>query len=174
MILKSQEQLTQHDRRSKTRKINIHYHRSSERYLSGITLKLCKTTTDIIFKPRRNSRIFASKVLNLIQCSSLVWYIKVHSIALSPHINWLLFPRSSDPSFTSRPSLGQLRADAGVSPAEGVRAGAGWEGQSDSDRNTCSCQSDSVTDGQSQSPENYKLSFFSFLRKNCKEIYLIK
>ena len=59
-------------------------------------------------------------------------YIKVHHTRnyeyyppLSLHINCLLFPRSSDPSFPSRPSLGQLRADTGVSPAVGVRTGAG-------------------------------------------------
>ena len=74
---------------------------------------------------------------------------------LSLHINCLLFPRSSDPSFSSRPSLGQLRADTGVSPAVGVRTGAG-ERERESDRNTCSCQSDSVTDGQS--PEKLTMS----------------
>ena len=64
--------------------------------------------------------------------STALKYIKVHHTRnyeyyppLSLHINCLLFPRSSDPSFPSRPSLGQLRADAGVSPAAG--AGAGWE-----------------------------------------------
>ena len=100
--------------------------------------------------------------------------MKVHSphgmIPVSPHINCLLFPRSSDPSFPSRPSLGQLRADTGVSPAVGVGTGAGaGERQSDSDRNTCSCQSDSVTDGQFPEKLTMSVLLTGSVKSNGKE-----